>query len=173
MGREQLKNAAFERLIARAVLLNKYRTLLAARSLARLVEDRFFIGGMRGHGTTSWPTRLNADWRSKTPQAPAKFFGLTVPAQLGMQPCPGVSPVALGRCGRNAQDLCRLGNSEPGKIAQPHELGFSRIECLKSRQGIIQRQQIDRWLRRCDLHLVQILAFQLAAPLDGLPPPRL
>src|SRR5262245_60708515 len=103
------------------------------------------------------------NWRMKHPRRELLFAG-----ELGMQPGPGVSPVAVGGCCGYGQDLGRLRNCQAGEVAKLHELGFEFVHLFEALKHLIEGQQIYRRLGGGDVQLIDVVSFLLAAALAAL-----
>src|SRR5262245_10806301 len=83
--------------------------------------------------------------------------------QVGVQPCPGVGPPAVGRARRDAQGLRGLGDRQAGEVAQLDRAGLGLINPLGPLQGLVDSQGVEVRLRGGDRGVGDVLALAAAA----------
>src|SRR5260370_27940501 len=64
--------------------------------------------------------------------------------ELAKEPGPGISPMALGRCARDAEHLGGLFQAAPREEAELDDLGLLRVQGLQSCQGLVEGEEVHR-----------------------------
>src|SRR5206468_11262789 len=78
--------------------------------------------------------------------------------QLGVEPRPRVSPVAIGSRGRNAEGLRGLGDRQAGEVAKLDEVGLERVHLFEAFERLVDGQDVEGRLRRGDLVVFDVLS---------------
>ena len=86
---------------------------------------------------------------------------------LAAQPGSGERPQGIGLPSRYAEDLRGLGNRQPGKVAELHELGGLGIMLNQPLEGLVQSKQIFRDRRDSDFRQRPVLTNTTAAMFDS------
>ena len=87
--------------------------------------------------------------------------------QLGVEPRPRVSPVAISGSGRNAEGIRGLGNRQACEVAKLDEMCLERIHRLKAFEGLVDGQDVEGRLGRGDLLVFDVLSPASTAPRAG------
>src|SRR4029077_8023571 len=107
----------------------------------------------------------SAESADKSPQRSTRILenlsaaGLSrIVLQLGVEPRPRVSPVAIGSRGRNAEGIRGLGYRQAGKVAKLDEVGFERVHLLEAFERLVDSQDVQGWLRGGDQVVFDVLS---------------
>src|SRR5262245_63440459 len=82
--------------------------------------------------------------------------------QRRVQPGAGVGPGAVRGAGGDAEGFGGLGDRQPREVAQLDDLRRRRIDGLESLQRLVDREDVQRRLRRLDLPVFDRVALEVA-----------
>ena len=121
-----------------------------------------------GHAHPMMPRFQEDGYVSVTPTA-----GI-VPGQLGVEPYPGVGPVALGRNSGDPQHTGGFFDREPGEVAELDKLGLDRVLGREPLEGLVDGEDdislVAIVLTVRDLDVVERYPMPASSILTGTPP---
>src|SRR5437879_6214263 len=109
-----------------------------------LLQGKVEEGFVAHRGSPGTDTMVSKSISAKRPAKASKDFQkiLEVPelpaAYLVSKPGPGVGPVAVGRGGRDVEELRRLLAREPGEVAQLDQASLHRLGLSQLSQGLVE-----------------------------------